>query len=68
MFAFWIHYWTYFRESDWYQKICNAEQSFVDINKNPIFFNSYKIDIENIDSTQDLSMKGIYNPDSTNVK
>ena len=46
-----------FRESEWYQQICGGESTLADAIMDRISYDSYKIDIESIDPSKDLSMR-----------
>ena len=54
-----------FRESEWYQQICSGESTLADAIMDRITYDSYKIDIESIDPTKDLSMREVYGLDPT---
>lgn len=57
-----------FRESELYQQICGGESTFADAIMDRISYDSYKIDIESIDPSKDLSMREVYGMDPTQVK
>lgn len=57
-----------FRESEWYQQICGGESTLADAIMNRISYDSYKIDIESIDPTKDLSMREVYGLDPAQSK
>lgn len=57
-----------FHESEWYQQICSGESTLTDAIMNRISYDSYKIDIESIDPTKDLSMREIYGLDPAQAK
>ena len=52
-----------FRESEWYQQIGNGESTLADAIMDRISYDSYKIDIESIDPTKDISMREVYGLD-----
>ena len=52
-----------FRESEWYQQICSDESTLADTIMDRISYDSYKINIESIYSSRDLSMREIYGLD-----
>ena len=49
-----------FRESEWYQQICSGESTLADAIMDRISYDSYKINIESIDPSRDLSMREVY--------
>ena len=49
-----------YRESEWYQQICGGESTLADAIMDRISYDSYKIDIESIDPSKDLSMREVY--------
>lgn len=49
-----------FHESEWYQPICGGESTLADAIMNRISYDSYKIDIESINPTKNLSMREVY--------
>ncbi len=49
-----------FRESEWYQQICDGESTLADAIMDRISYDSYKIDIESVDPAKDLSMREVY--------
>ena len=49
-----------FRESEWYQQICDGESTLADAIMDRISYDSYKIDIESVDPSKDLSMREVY--------
>ena len=57
-----------FRESEWYQQICDAESTLADAIMDRISYDSYKIDIESVDPSKDLSMREIYGLDPAMAK
>ena len=57
-----------FRESEWYQQICSGESTLADAIMDRISYDSYKIDIECIDPSKDLSMREVYGLDPTQAK
>ena len=57
-----------FRESEWYQQICGGESTLADAIMDCISYDSYKIDIESIDPTKDLSMREVYGLDPAQSK
>ena len=52
-----------FRESEWYQQICSDESTLADAIMDRISYDSYKINIESIDPSKDLSMREVYGLD-----
>jgi DNA replication protein DnaC len=52
-----------FRESEWYQQICSGESTLADAIMDRISYDSYKINIESIDPSRDLSMREVYGLD-----
>lgn len=52
-----------FRESEWYQQICSGESTLADAIMDRISYDSYKINIESIDPSKDLSMREVYGLD-----
>ena len=52
-----------FEEKDWYSQICNGENTLADAIHDSICYDSYKINIEYIDKTQDRSMREVYGLD-----
>lgn len=52
-----------FREEEWYQQISNGENTLADAIMDRISYDSYKIDIESLDASKDLSMREIYGLD-----
>ena len=57
-----------FRESEWYQQICGGESTLADAIMDRITYDSYKIDIESIDPSKDLSMREVYGLDPAMAK
>ena len=57
-----------FHESEWYQQICGGESTLADAIMDRISYDSYKIDIESIDPTKDLSMREVYGLDPAQSK
>ena len=57
-----------FRESEWYQQICDGESTLADAIMDRISYDSYKIDIESIDPSKDLSMREVYGLDPAMAK
>ena len=57
-----------FRESEWYQQICDGERTFADAIMDRISYDSYKIDIESVDPSKDLSMREVYGLDPAMAK
>ena len=50
-----------FREEDWYRQLCRSgESTIADAIMDRISYDSYKIDIESIDPSKDLSMREVY--------
>ncbi len=52
-----------FRESEWYQQICRGESTLADAIMDRISYDSYKIEIESIDPSKDISMREVYGLD-----
>ncbi|OUP22376.1 AAA family ATPase [Lachnoclostridium sp. An196] len=52
-----------FRESEWYQQICSGESTLADAIMDRISYDSYKINIQSIDPSKDLSMREVYGLD-----
>ena len=52
-----------FEEKDWYSQICNGENTLANALMDRICYDSYKINIEYIDKTQDRSMREVYGLD-----
>ena len=46
-----------FRESEWYQQICDGESNLADAIMDCISYDSYKIDIESVAPSKNLSMR-----------
>ncbi|WP_390391277.1 ATP-binding protein [Enterocloster bolteae] len=57
-----------FQESEWYQQICGGESTLAYAIMDRISYDSYKIDIESIDPTKDLSMREVYGLDPAQSK
>ena len=57
-----------YRESEWYQQICNGESTIADAIMDRITYDSYKIDIESMDPSKDLSMREVYGLDPAQAK
>ena len=57
-----------FRESEWYQQICSGESTLADAIMDRISYDSYKINIECIDPSKDLSMREVYGLDPALAK
>ena len=57
-----------FRESEWYQQICDGESTLADAIMDRISYDSYKIDIESADPSKDLSMREVYGLDPAMAK
>ena len=56
------------RESEWCQQICDGESILADAIMDRISYDSYKIDIESVAPSKDLSMREVYGLDSAMVK
>ena len=56
-----------YRETEWYQQICGGESTLADAIMDRISYDSYKIDIESIDPSKDLSLREVYglNPEQS---
>ena len=54
-----------FRESECYQQICSDESTLADAIMDRISYDSYKINIESIDPSRDLSMREVWFASST---
>lgn len=52
-----------FRESEWYQQICSGKSTLADAIMERISYDSYKINIESIEPSKDLSMREVYGLD-----
>jgi hypothetical protein len=52
----------------WYQQICGGESTLADAIMDRISYDSYKIDIESIDPSKDLSMREVYGLDPALAK
>ena len=57
-----------YRESEWYQQICGGESTLADAIMDRISYDSYKIDIESMDPSKDISMREVYGLDPAKVK
>lgn len=57
-----------FRENEWYQQICSGESTLADAIMDRISYDSYKIDIESLDPTKNLSMREVYGLDPAKAK
>lgn len=57
-----------FRESEWYQQTCDGESTLADAIMDRISYDSYKIDIESVDPSKDLSMREVYGLDPAMAK
>ena len=57
-----------FRESEWYDQICDGESTLADAIMDRISYDSYKIDIESTDPSKDISMREIYGLDPAQAK
>ena len=57
-----------YRESEWYQQICGGESTLADAIMDRISYDSYKIDIESIDPSKDLSMREVYGLDPAQAR
>ncbi|MGN9017363.1 ATP-binding protein [Bariatricus sp. HCP28S3_A4] len=57
-----------FREREWYQQICSGESTLADAIMDRISYDSYKINIECIDPSKDLSMREVYGLDPALAK
>ena len=57
-----------YRESEWYQQICGGESTLADAIMDRISYDSYKIDIEGIDPSKDLSMREVYGLDPAKAR
>ena len=57
-----------YRESEWYQQICGGESTLADAIMDRISYDSYKIDIESIDPSKDLSMREVYGLDPAKAR
>ena len=52
-----------YRESECYQQICGGECTLADAIMDRISYDSYKIDIESIEPSKDVSMREVYGLD-----
>lgn len=57
-----------YRESEWYQQICGGESTLADAIMDRISYDSYKINIDSIDPSKDLSMREVYGLDPIESK
>lgn len=58
-----------FREEDWYDRLCDSqENTLADAIMDRISYDSYKINIESIDQTKDISMREVYGLDPTQLE
>lgn len=58
-----------FREEEWYDRLCNAEENtLADAIMDRISYDSYKINIESIDPSRDISMREVYGLDSSQTE
>lgn len=58
-----------FREEEWYDRLCNAEENtLADAIMDRISYDSYKINIESIDPSKDISMREVYGLDSSQTE
>ena len=58
-----------FREEEWYGRLCNAEENtLADAIMDRIAYDSYKINIESIDPSKDISMREVYGLDSAQTE
>lgn len=58
-----------FREEEWYDRLCNAEENtLADAIMDRISYDSYKINIESIDPSKDISMREVYGLDPAQTK
>ena len=57
-----------FRESEWYDQICDGESTLADAIMDRISYDSYKIDIESTDPSKDISMREVYGLDPEQVR
>ena len=57
-----------YRESEWYQQICGGESTLADAIMDRISYDSYKINIDCIDPSKDLSMREVYGLDPMKAK
>ena len=57
-----------YRESEWYQQICGGESTLADAIMDRISYDSYKIDIESVDPSKDISMREVYGLDPAQIK
>lgn len=57
-----------YRESEWYNQICNGESTLADAIMDRISYDSYKINIEGVDPSKDISMREVYGMDPSQVE
>ena len=57
-----------FEEKDWYNQICNGENTIADAIMDRISYDSYKINIEYFDKTKDRSMREVYGLDPSQAQ
>lgn len=61
-------FYSQFRESEWYQQIYSCESTLADAIMDRISYDSYKIEIESMDPSKDLSMREVYGLDPALAK
>lgn len=61
-------FFSQYRESEWYQQICGGESTLADAIMDRISYDSYKINIDSIDPSKDLSMREVYGLDPIESK
>ena len=63
-----LPFFSQYRESEWYQQICGGESTLADAIMDRISYDSYKINIDSIDPSKDLSMREVYGLDPIESK
>jgi DNA replication protein DnaC len=57
-----------FLEKGWYDRLGGADNPLADAIMDRIVYDAYKINIESIDPTKDLSMRQVYGLDQSQVQ
>ena len=57
-----------FREEGWYERLGGDDNPLADAIMDRIVYDSYKINIESIDPSKDLSMREVYGIDKSQIQ
>ena len=58
----------YFREEEWYDRLGGDDNPLADAIMDRIVYDAYKINIESIDPSKDISMREVYGIDQNMIQ